>query len=113
MPDVHTQMAKQAMPNVIVRFPQNPPRRVRLKGEWWSLSIVPTRPKSYKHWALIASCEVDRREHVVCSGTGTVEAVREKMEKGFQVAGGTPLRGLVTELRRAGIVEFQAAGVHR
>lgn len=97
------------MTDVIVRFPKPPPRQVRLRGEVWTLSIIPTRPKSTKHWALLASCATDHREHVVCTAAGSPDALRNKLAEGFLVRGGTSLRGMVTELRRAGLVALDVA----
>lgn len=91
------------MSNVIVTFLREPPRPVLLKGEAWVVTVIPMN-KSGKQVALVATCQKDYREYTLC--TGRSGSIRDTMAKGFLVPSGTPQRGIVTELRRAGIVKL-------
>lgn len=89
------------MDHVIVRFVRKPPPRVRLKGEWWRIRYV-REGKNGKIGTLFARCETDGREIVLVTGRESV--AEHQVLCGFMVKGGTPARGMVTELRRIGLV---------
>jgi len=90
------------MGDVYVRL-RRLPLEATLKGERWSIGISPLN-KSGKKVELSAYCRSPYRAYRLWSGQASM--VDEVVQRGFRVAAGTPERGLVTELRRAGLAEL-------
>lgn len=85
------------------------PWRVRLRGEWWCVAIGILN-KSGKRVALNAYMEQGDRTYTLWKGMDS--QVRGLYQGGFIVKGGTPERGLVTELRRAGRLKLLGPDAH-
>jgi hypothetical protein len=92
------------MPDVRVHLLRRVPFTVTLRGEPWEIAYTYYN-KSGKYASLIARCEFDGRTVQLISRNVT-EYVWEDVRRGFHVASGTPARGLVTALRRAGVAEL-------
>jgi len=93
------------MPDVRVHLLRRVPFTVLLNGELWELTHTYYN-KSGKYASLVARCEVDGRTVELMSRNLT-EYVWEDVARGFRVMSGTPARGLVTALRRAGVARLE------
>jgi hypothetical protein len=81
------------------------PWRLKIKGEEWSASIWPMN-KSGKQVALVFQCSAPGgRSYTLWRSRDVM--VRDLYVTGFRVKAGTPERGIVTELRRRGLVELR------
>jgi hypothetical protein len=81
------------------------PARALLKGEWWVLEYI-TEGKNGKIGTLLATCDTDQRQYILTTGRESV-ALHQALN-GFTVKRGTPEHGLVSALRRAGLVRIEA-----
>lgn len=90
------------MADVIAHFLKPLPWRVQLKGEWWRVEVC-QQNKSGKQVAITAWADdaSGRSYHLWASHKGMLYGA---LVDGIHVKGGTPQRGLVTELRRAGLM---------
>lgn len=96
------------MADVTARLIKPLPRRVLLKGEWWRFERE--ADMKGRHAALYARCETDGRTVVIVEDRrGNIEG---PLHYGLHVKSGTPLRGMMTALRKLGYVALESRSKH-
>ncbi len=88
------------MADAFVIFRQRLPFTVRLSGRNWEVSYGTGAKSGYT--TVYALCRNPHKLYTLWAGRDSELA--EELERGISVASGTPERGLITALRRAGAV---------
>jgi hypothetical protein len=96
------------MADVIAHFVKPLPWRVVLKGEPWRIAVCPQN-KSGKRVAICAWVDQRSVDKSYTLWSGHVGELYGKLVDGIPIASATPQRGLVTELRRAGLMHLRPA----
>lgn len=86
--------------DAFVIFRQRLPFSVRLNGRTWEVSYATGAKSGYT--TIYALCRSPHKLYTLWAGRDA--EISSALERGIPVASGTPERGLVTAMRRAGVV---------
>ena len=88
------------MADVYVIFRRRLPISARLNAQNWEISIHTGMKSGYL--TIVAAPQHGMGKFYILT-SGKTHEVEEDLQRGFRVEGGTPQRGFVTALRRAGL----------